>query len=107
MCGQAAVKAAMSGVSGKMVTLVRTEGTGEYECTTGLAELSEVANGEKKVPAEFINQEGNFITEAFRQYAGPLIRGQVDVEVGRDGLPVYVRLEKHMLDKKTPAYALK
>lgn len=35
------------------------------------------------------------------------IRGQVDVEVGEDGLPVYVRLEKHMLDKKTPVYTLK
>ena len=35
------------------------------------------------------------------------IRGQVDVEVGEDGLPVYVRLERHMLDKKTPVYTLK
>jgi len=35
------------------------------------------------------------------------IRGQVDVEVGGDGLPVYVRLEKQMLDKKTAAYTLK
>ena len=107
MCGRAAVQAAMSGVSCKMVTLVRKENADGYECTTGLADLSAVANGEKKVPAEFINQEGNFITEAFRQYAGPLIRGQVDVEVGEDGLPVYVRLEKHMLDKKTAAYTLK
>ena len=65
------------------------------------------ADGEKKLPREFINREGNFISEAFGQYAGPLIREQVDVEVGEDGLPVYVRLEKHMLDKKTPAYALK
>ncbi len=106
MCGRAAVQAAMSGVSSKMVTLVRKDGA-DYECCTGLAELSEVANGEKKVPAEFINKAGNFITEAFRQYAEPLIRGQVNVKIGKDGLPVYVRLEKHMLAKKTPAYNLK
>ena len=105
ICGRAAVQAAMNGEVGKMVTLVRKDGP-KYECITGLAELSDVANGEKKVPAEFINAEGNFITDAFRAYAGPLIQGEVDVEVGADGLPIYVRLEKHMLETKTPAYKL-
>ena len=32
---------------------------------------------------------------------------QVGIEVAADGLPVYVRLEKQMLKKKTPAYELK
>jgi len=107
MCGRAAVRAAMDGVAGKMITLLRQKGTKGYKCTTGLADLAEVANGEKKVPAEYINKDGNFITEAFRQYAGPLIRGQVEIEIADDGLPVYVRLEKHMLKKKTAAYKLK
>ena len=106
LCGRTAVKAAMDGEVGKMVTLVRHKKNGGYECSTGLAELSDVANGEKKVPAEFINKEGNFITDAFREYAEPLIRGEADVEIGDDGLPVYVRLQKHMLDKKTPKYDL-
>lgn len=105
-CGQAAVQAAMDGVRGKMVTLVRDGTSADYKCTTGLAELSDVANGEKKVPADFINQAGNFITDAFKQYVEPLIRGEVDIEIGSDGLPVYVRLEKHMLKKKTAAYKL-
>ena len=43
-----AVKNALEGVNGKMVTLVREEGP-KYKCTTGLAELKDVANGEKKV----------------------------------------------------------
>ena len=107
MCGRAAVRAAMEGVAGKMVTLLRHEGSKGYECTTGLAELSEVANGEKKVPADYISKDENFVTEAFRQYARPLIRGQVKIELAEDGLPVYVRLEKHMLKKKTPVYQLK
>ena len=105
MCGRAAVKAAMAGEVGKMVTLVRQTGK-EYKCTTGLAKLSEVANGEKKVPAEFINKEGNFITNEFKAYAGPLIRGEAEVEIDADGLPVYVRLEKHMIEKRTGEYIL-
>ncbi len=101
MAGAAAVVAAMDGVSGKMVSLVREDGDGRYRCTTGLADLADVANGEKPLPAEFINQAGNGVTEAFLEYARPLIRGQADLEMGDDGLPVYARLARHMLEKKT------
>ncbi|NIA06887.1 MAG: diphosphate--fructose-6-phosphate 1-phosphotransferase [Actinobacteria bacterium] len=106
LCGRTAVKAAMAGEVGKMVTLVREQNNKKYKCSTGLAALSDVANGEKKVPAEFINKDGNFITDAFREYAEPLIRGEADVQIGDDGLPVYVRLEKHMLEKKAAGYRL-
>jgi 6-phosphofructokinase 1 len=103
MCGKHAVKAAMSGVNGKMITLVREKGT-KYKCTTGFAELKDVANGEKKVPKEFINEKGNHITEACRKYIGPLIKGEAPITVGKDGLPVYVRLAKKWVEKKLPSY---
>ena len=103
MCGKHAVKAAMSGVNGKMVTLVREKGV-KYKCTTGLAELKDVANGEKKVPKEYINEKGNHITEACRRYIGPLIKGEAPITVGKDGLPVYVRLAKKWVEKKLPSY---
>jgi len=103
MCGKAAVKAAMSGVNGKMITLVREKGA-KYKCTTGFAELKDVANGEKKVPKEFINEKGNHITEACRRYIGPLIKGEAPITVGKDGLPVYVRLAKKWVEKKLPSY---
>jgi len=103
MCGKHAVKAAMSGVNGKMITLVREKGA-KYKCTTGLAELKDVANGEKKVPKEFINEKGNHITEACRRYIGPLIKGEAPITVGKDGLPVYVRLAKKWVEKKLPNY---
>ncbi len=99
MVGSAAVRAALDGVSGKMVTLVRAGG-GQYRCTTGLADLADVANGEKPVPAEFINDAGNGVTEAFRQYARPLIAGVAEVRMGDDGLPVYARLAKRLVAKK-------
>ena len=103
MCGKAAVKAALSGVNGKMITLVRAK-CEKYKCTTGLAELKDVANGEKKVPKEFINEKGNHITEACRKYIGPLIKGEAPITIGKDGLPVYVRLAKKWVEKKLPRY---
>ena len=103
MCGHAAVKAAMSGINGKMVTLVREAGS-EYNCTTGLAELSDVANGEKKVPREYINDAGNGVTEAMRDYVRPLVLGEAPITVGQDGLPVYMRFERKALEKKLPQY---
>jgi len=103
MVGKVAVESAMQGVNGKMVTLVREDGT-QYKCTTGLAELSDVANGEKKVPAEYINADGNGITEACRKYIAPLIKSQAPVTIGDDGLPVFARFERKPLEKKLPEY---
>jgi 6-phosphofructokinase len=103
MCGQMAVRYAMEGVNGKMVTLVRDQGP-KYKCTTGLAELRDVANGEKKVPKEFINDKGNHITNAMREYVRPLVQGEAPIKIGEDGLPVFMRFERKPLEKKLPKY---
>lgn len=87
MAGQAGVRHALAGVSGSMVTLVREPGAA-YRCGTGLAPLSDVANGVKLMPREFVNEEANFVTEAFVDYATPLIG---------DPLPRYARLARHMV----------
>ena len=100
LVGARAVEAATEGVSGKMVTLVREPGA-SYRCTTGLIDLEEVANGEKPLPREYLNEAGDGVTEAFRHYAQPLLAGEADIEIGDDGLPVYARLAKHMVAKKT------
>ena len=102
-CGQMAVKYAMEGVNGKMVTLVRQAGP-EYKCTTGLAELRDVANGEKKVPKEYINEEGNHITDSMRDYVRPLVQGEAAITIDKDGLPVFMRFERKPLAKKLPKY---
>jgi 6-phosphofructokinase 1 len=103
MCGHTAVKYALKGVNGKMVTLVREKGP-KYRCTTGLAELRDVANGEKKVPRDFINEAGNHITKAMRDYLRPLVQGQAPVTIGRDGIPVFMRFKRKPLQKKLPQY---
>jgi 6-phosphofructokinase len=103
MCGRMAVKHALRGTNGKMVTLVREKGP-KYKCTTGLAELRDVANGEKKVPRKFINAGGNHITKAMRDYVRPLVQGEAPVTIGEDGLPVFMRFERKALEKKLPNY---
>lgn len=103
MCGQMAVKYAMEGENGKMETLVREKGP-KYRCTTGLAKLYDIANGEKKVPKEYINKSGNGITDAMRDYVRPLVQGEAPITVGEDGLPVFMRFERKTVAQKLPKY---
>lgn len=88
--GQVAVQHATAGVTDEMVTLERNPGP-RYRCTTGLVELEKVANAEKLLPAGYINDEGNFVTPAFLDYARPLLGGP---------LPKYARLECFPVPKK-------
>ena len=97
MAGQAAVKAAIDGETDKMVILVRGEGE-TYSCETGLAPLSEIANGVKEIPSDWISEDGVSMTAKFIKYAQPLIMGEVDVPY-ENGVPAYVRLSKKRVRK--------
>jgi len=103
LCGQKAFEYALAGENGKMVTLIRNKGS-KYNCSAGLAKLSDVANGEKKVPPEYINDRGNHITQALKDYVQPLAQGQAPITIGPDGLPVFMRFEKKFLAKKLADY---
>ena len=102
LAGQAAVRAAIAGETDKMVTLVRGE-TEHYTVETGLAPLSEIANGTKKLPREWINEDLVSMNFQFLRYAQPLIQGEV-VLPHDTGVPVYARLDKVRVDKVLPAY---
>ncbi len=102
-CGQEAVRQAVAGVTGRMVTLVR-DSDEPYRCRTGLAPLAEVANGVKKVPREFMDVAGTHISEAMRRYTGPLIRGEVPLRLAADGLPVFSRFRRCPVPRKLPAF---
>ncbi|MCD8117357.1 MAG: 6-phosphofructokinase [Oscillospiraceae bacterium] len=93
LAGRVAVEAAVAGETGKMVAFKRTETDGRYACETVLLPLSAVANAEKKVPPEWINPEGNFVTQEFIDYALPLIQGEPERPV-EQSLPRYARLKK-------------
>ena len=102
LAGQAAVRAAIAGETDKMVTLVRGE-TEHYTVETGLAPLSEIANGIKKLPREWINEDLVSMNFQFLRYAQPLIQGEVTLPYDT-GVPVYARLDKVRVDKVLPAY---
>ena len=85
MVGKGAVRAATEGRTGVMMTIDRAEGD-EYTTTVGCADIAGIANAIKTVPAEYINAEGNGITEAGLKYLKPLIMGELTLEF-EDGLP--------------------
>ena len=102
LAGQAAVRAAIAGETDKMVTLVRGE-TEHYTVETGLAPLAEIANGIKKLPREWINEDMVSMNFQFLRYAQPLIQGEVAVPY-ENGVPNYARLDKVRVEKLLPAY---
>jgi 6-phosphofructokinase 1 len=102
LVGQAAVKAAINGETDKLVTLVRGDND-TYSCETGLAPLADVANNVKKLPREWINEDGVSMNFQFVRYAQPLIQGEVAVPHD-NGVPTFARLDKVRVDKVLPAY---
>lgn len=72
LVGQQAVRAALKGKSGIMVTLERAKGD-RYRCSVGEAPLESVAISEKLLPSKFINTKGNHVTTAFQKYLLPIV----------------------------------
>lgn len=93
LSGKAAVENAVSGVTDKMVGFERSYENGKYVCNIKLFDLSVVANTEKKVPLEWLNETKDGLNEKFVEYALPLIQGEVNM-VKEDGLPKFVKLKK-------------
>jgi len=52
-----------------------------------------VANVEKKIPREWINEAGNGVNHQFIEYALPLIQGEPDLPK-QDSLPRFAKLKK-------------
>lgn len=76
LAGERAVQAAVAGESGKMVGFVR-ESTAPYRVRTALFDVRDVMLLERRLPDEFINEQGNGVTEAFVQWCAPLIGGEL------------------------------
>ena len=83
--GGAAVKAADEGDSGKMVVLNRISDD-PYQCGTEVKDVHKIANDEKLVPREWVNEEGTYVTDEFVNYVRPLIQGDVS-PIMVDGIP--------------------
>ncbi len=98
MAGEAAVLKAVEGLTDYCIGFERAPGA-EYKCLTKLIKLDDVANTERKVPREWINEEGNFVTEDLVNYVMPLIQGDSRPPM-EDGLPRFAKLKKVLATKK-------
>ncbi|MCD8357351.1 MAG: 6-phosphofructokinase [Clostridia bacterium] len=92
LAGQTAVNSAVAGETDKMVAFECSRENG-YACKTKLLNLSDVANYEKKVPVEWINERGNNVSQDFIDYALPLIQGETNMPK-ENGLPRFANLAK-------------
>jgi len=91
-CGATAVKAAIDGVTDKMVCLKREEGK-DYVCAPALMDVELAANTEKKIPASWILPAGKGLTQDYVDYALPLIQGDCKAPL-ENGLPRFAQLKK-------------
>ena len=73
LVGEMALKYAAEGESGKMVAIQR-ESNLPYKVSYPLVNANEVANNVRYFPVEWINEEGNFVTEEAYSYFEPLIK---------------------------------
>ncbi len=96
--GKAAVELALAGHNAVMPIIVR-ENDSPYRWSIGHVPLADVANQEKKMPADFISEDGMGITENCRRYLAPLIQGEAYPPYLADGLPDYVRLQNKLAEK--------
>lgn len=85
--GRFAVKAAIDGETGKMITFIR-KSSEPYELEFGTADVNIICNMEKPVPQEWITENGSDIGGEFIAYARPLVQGNVEVPM-KDGLPYF------------------
>jgi hypothetical protein len=84
LVGKMGIHALLGGENDNMITLV-CQSEPAYQCTTGLAELAQVANAQRLMPDEYLNESKTVVTQAFYDYALPLIG---------EPLPDHVWLEK-------------
>lgn len=96
--GQQAIELALAEYDAVMTTIIRLSEQ-PYRWKIGTAALSDVANRERTVPEEYINEDGVGITEACENYIRPLIEGE-DYPPYHEGVPNYVRVKKTFVDKK-------
>ncbi len=88
--GKFAVETAEQGITRQMITTHRIS-TNPYLITYEPKAVSEIANKIRYVNDEFINAEGNHLTDECCKYLLPLIQGEVKCKY-ENGLPVHIIL---------------
>lgn len=90
MLGMTACQLALDGESGLMAAVERISDAPYQVRFTGIP-VNQVSNQEKKVPADFINEKGNDVTEKMMAYLNPLVQGESAV-IYKNGIPEHISL---------------
>lgn len=91
--GRKGAKLAYNNETGKMVIMERISNN-PYKIKYGyFDDIHQIANIEKKIPLEWIDQENNQVTQELIDYMRPLIQGEVK-QIYKDGIP------QHLIRKK-------
>lgn len=98
--GQRAVELALAGKNAVMPAIRRLSDS-PYAWDLVEAPLAQVANQEKKLPREYISDDGFGLSELGRQYLAPLIEGEAYPPYVK-GLPQYIRLNNQLVSQKLP-----
>lgn len=88
--GGQAVKSAFNGETGKVIIFTRTSDD-PYDVITESVDAERVANIEKKVPLEWITENGTYVAKELTDYIRPLIQSEL-TPIMVNGLPRHLLL---------------
>ena len=94
--GSYAIRFALQGHTGVMMVFERVSNR-PYMVRIGCKPVSEIANREQLVPREWINKQGNDVTDEMFEYLLPLIEGEVPYPT-QNGMPVHFVLNQSIVE---------
>ncbi|MAH79668.1 MAG: 6-phosphofructokinase [Gammaproteobacteria bacterium] len=97
-----AVKYAINGMNSVMPVIVRNKNK-KYSWKIEPAQLSKIANVEKKLPYSFISKNGFDVTSSAIKYLKPLIQGEAFPKF-KNGIPYTQKLKLVEVKKKLPTW---
>ena len=89
--GYLAAKKAFEGCTGSMIT-IKVESRAPYLVSYSDFDIHEIANVERKVPLEWITEDGTYVSDEFIAYARPLIMGEIEPYYS-EGVPQHLSLK--------------
>lgn len=89
--GYSAVGEATNGRTGIVMAIKRVS-ENPYRVKFEAVDVDKVANVARTVPDDYINEEGNFVTQKFIDYVTPLVLGEIYPEY-ENGIPKFLSLD--------------
>ena len=87
LLGQTALDRALNGVSGEMAAIRRVSDK-PYKVVYESVSIDKVANNEKLVPRDWMNETGNHVNQKMIDYLYPLIQGECNIQY-KNGIPMH------------------